>query len=574
MIEGLRALGCLLREPLLALDADGVVVHANAALAELLGQPVEALVGAPFAPYLAANPDGFQAYLRTCLRGGGAAPGRLTLRAGPEGSLRLRCTGTAFRSGCSGDGPAALIRLEPVEQAGSVFLELNARLDKLTAGYRELEDEKQQLELRVEHRTAALRARTAELEESEARIRAVLETAVDGVFTLDDQGIIESLNPAAEQIFGYSAAEAIGLPIGALVPAVDRSGTALHALQGKDADQNDPRYHELAARRRDGSKVPIELALTEVRLTDRVIVSGIARDVTARHLASAQVDALTKQLLDASRQAGMAEIATGVLHNVGNVLNSVNISTGIVSEGIRKSKAASLARVVAMLDEHVDDLGRFLTEDETGRRIPGYLAELSRHLDAERTRLLDELGALTASVEHIKTIVSLQHSYVGAAGLTETATVQDVLEDALRINSAALERHSVTVVRNYQDLPAIRLDRHRLLQIFVNLIRNAKHAITDYDTEERVLTASVLSQDPQFIDVIIADTGIGVAPEIADKIFAHGFTTRKSGHGFGLHHSANAAKEMGASISVHSDGPGTGATFTVRIPMAAGEAAA
>ncbi len=184
--------------------------------------------------------------------------------------------------------------------------------------------------------------------------------------------------------------------------------------------------------------------------------------------------------MDTARQAGMAEIATNVLHNVGNVLNSVNISADLVSRKLRSSKALGLGKAMQLINEHADDLGHFLTEDAKGKLLPGYLNQLVEAIAVEQQGLTDELAQLSKSVDHIKDIVSTQQSYAGANSLLEPLVVSELLEDALRMNSGALTRHHVTVIREYGDVPRIMGDKHRLLLILINLISNAKYAMAGF----------------------------------------------------------------------------------------------
>ncbi|BAL26469.1 DAHL domain-containing protein [Azoarcus sp. KH32C] len=279
------------------------------------------------------------------------------------------------------------------------------------------------------------------------------------------------------------------------------------------------------------------------------------------------------ELVDAARHAGMAEIATNVLHNVGNVLNSVNVSASHVAGRVRGSKAGGLARAVAMMNEHAAELGEFLTQDEKGKLLPGYLAKLSEALSAEQAEIMDELGRLTNSIDHIKEVVATQQSYAGASQLVEPVRIRDLVDDALRMNAGSLARHDVTVVREIADLPELPLDRHRVLQILVNLISNAKQAMdATSERPHRMTVRAALVDDgtegPR-LRIRVEDEGEGIAPENLTRIFSHGFTTRKNGHGFGLHSCALAAREMGGTLSAHSDGPGRGAVFTLDLPMPA-----
>jgi signal transduction histidine kinase len=271
--------------------------------------------------------------------------------------------------------------------------------------------------------------------------------------------------------------------------------------------------------------------------------------------------------------AGMAEVATGVLHNVGNALNSVNVSTTLIAERIRASRVSQMANIVSLLRDHEGDLGAYLERDPKGRQLPAYLTGLAAHLSQERDTLLGELDALRKSIEHMKDIVSMQQGYAKASGVTESLAAEDLVEDALRMNGTSLARHDVQVIRDFaRGLPRITVQRHKVLQILVNLISNAKHACLQSGSTDKRLTVRI-DIDPTGDGVAprvrfrVIDNGIGIPAENLTRIFSHGFTTRQDGHGFGLHSGALAAREMGGALLVHSDGPGTGATFTLDLPL-------
>ncbi|KPN93537.1 DAHL domain-containing protein [Pseudomonas nunensis] len=273
------------------------------------------------------------------------------------------------------------------------------------------------------------------------------------------------------------------------------------------------------------------------------------------------------ELLDTARQAGMAEIATNVLHNVGNVLNSVNISADLVTRKLRGSKALGLGKAMQLINEHPADLGSFLSDDPKGKLLPGYLNQLVDAIALEQQGMTDELAQLTKSVDHIKDIVATQQSYAGANSLMEPVQISELLEDALRMNSGALTRHHVTVVKEYTEVPRVMGDKHRLLLILINLISNAKYAMSDLSDRPRQMTLGVKIVDESILQVSVKDDGEGIPAENMTRIFAHGFTTRKEGHGFGLHSCALAAIEMNGHLTAHSDGPGKGALFTLQIPL-------
>ena len=290
-------------------------------------------------------------------------------------------------------------------------------------------------------------------------------------------------------------------------------------------------------------------------------------EIAERKRMESEVERTHDELLIASRQAGMAEVATSVLHNVGNVLNSVNVSAGVIADKIRNSKLSNVTRAAEMLKIHAHDLPEFLTHDPKGSQLSAYLARLADHLNGEQTSVLAELESLRKNVEHIKSIVGMQQNYAKVFGSNESVKPTDLVEDALRMNGGALVRHEVRVIREYEpDLPDITVDKHKLLQILVNLICNAKKACDESPHPERLLTVKIArAQDQLTISVI--DNGVGIPSENLTRIFNHGFTTRKDGHGFGLHSGALAAKEMGGALLVHSDGIGKGARFTVALPL-------
>ncbi|SDB10895.1 Signal transduction histidine kinase [Pseudomonas sp. NFACC23-1] len=290
-------------------------------------------------------------------------------------------------------------------------------------------------------------------------------------------------------------------------------------------------------------------------------------ELKARVRAALRMSQVQTELHAKSRQAGMAEIATTVLHNVGNVLNSVNVSAELVSSQMRTSKAQGLGKVAQLLSEHVHDLSDFLTRDHKGKMLPDYLLRLAKVVTEEQQGIIEELGQLTKGIDHIKTIVAAQQSYAVAVSIVETVPVAELIDDALRMSAGLLARQEVTMVKDIADLPLLALDRHRVLLILVNLIGNAKQALDGVIDRSPCVTFSVSLVEGSVLRITVADNGNGIAPEHLKRIFTHGFTTRKDGHGFGLHSCALAAQEMGGSLTVHSDGVGQGATFTLDIPL-------
>jgi signal transduction histidine kinase len=313
----------------------------------------------------------------------------------------------------------------------------------------------------------------------------------------------------------------------------------------------------------------------EVRVEERTrqlasAVRELRREVADRQRTEDELKKVHQQLIETARQAGMAEIATGVLHNVGNVLNSVNVSATLVSDRLRKLRVGELSRALDILEANAAEIGRFFTEDEKGKQLPGFLRLVTNNLARDRSLLLEEIQSLIKNLDHIKTIVAMQQSYAGVAGIVESVDVAGLMDDALKMVASSLQKYHIEIVREYDELPAVQTQKQKLLQILVNLATNAKDALAACDRSERRLVVRIgmryaAGQDRVAIEV--SDNGLGIQQENITKIFSHGFTTKKHGHGFGLHSSANAARELGGSLSAHSDGPGRGASFTVELPF-------
>jgi len=289
--------------------------------------------------------------------------------------------------------------------------------------------------------------------------------------------------------------------------------------------------------------------------------------VNAKEQARAELAQAQQRLMELSRASGMAEVATGVLHNVGNVLNSVNVSSNLVESMTRDLRFDQMAAAIRMLAEHRADLGAFVESDPSGQRVLPYLEKLGRHFQQNRVEILREVCLLRDYVAHIKEIVATQQSYAKASGLIEDVSLAELVEDAVRIVETGFERHKIRLEREFDDLTPIAADKHQVLQILLNLLTNARQAVAEANPPEPSVHVAVLREGADRVRILVRDNGIGLPRENLTRIFAHGFTTKKDGHGFGLHSGALAAKQMGGALWAESDGPGRGATFTLELPV-------
>lgn len=273
------------------------------------------------------------------------------------------------------------------------------------------------------------------------------------------------------------------------------------------------------------------------------------------------------ELLEISRQAGMAQVATGVLHNVGNVLNSVNISANILRDHLGANpRVALLNQVAGLLRAQGESVSRFLAEDARGKLVPKLIIEIADQLVAMQSQAEGELDHLVQNIDHIKQIVAMQQSYAKAGGVIEMLKPAALFEEATRLARASADRHGVRVTTNVADAPDIESDRHQILQILVNFITNAVQAVKPRPAGDRRVALHISHCDRR-IQFRVEDNGTGILPENLQKIFQHGFSTRTDGHGFGLHSGALAARNLGGTLQVYSAGPGSGATFTLDLPQ-------
>ena len=303
----------------------------------------------------------------------------------------------------------------------------------------------------------------------------------------------------------------------------------------------------------------------EQRVEERTL--ELRDQMAAKDNALAELQQAQQKLIELSRMSGMAEVATGVLHNVGNVLNSINVSATLISDRVRSSRLAQLRDLSQLLAGHNGHIAEFLAADPRGQRIIPYLGKLSDHLLAERDEIGKESETLVRHVAHVKEVVAMQQGYARNCGLLEKVPAAELMENALRISAPAIERHGIVIARAYEPIGTMVTDRHKVLQILLNLIQNAKDAVKAGGRQPRTVQVRIRSAADSRVSFEVEDNGIGIAPENLARIFSHGFTTKKSGHGFGLHSGALAATELGGALRAFSEGLGSGALFTLELPL-------
>lgn len=438
-------------------------------------------------------------------------------------------------------------------------------LEAVSNAYEQADQDRYLLERSLSLSSEEMGELHAQLAAERDSISAVICSLGEGVCAIDRECRVLFINPEARRLLRISEdADVTSCPLCKQVDAAFADGMRLPEVIC--ADQRPEPEEGEGSRLIVGGDTStfITCGITPLGQQREGLVLTL-RDVTARKRMEQERYDLNKRLLELSRRAGMAEVASDVLHNVGNVLNSVNVSCSVAFETVKTSKAGGVARVASLLAENRGRLPEFLTSDAAGAKVPEYLGKLGEQLGRERDRLMHELNALRQSTDHIREIVATQQSLAKGGGVPELEDIAALMEEAIRVADPGLAKRGVRVVRRFSPVPAVHVERHQVLQIFINLVNNAKDALASVPEGERVITARVAYESGRVVAQVI-DGGCGIPPENLTRVFSHGFTTRKDGHGFGLHSAALAAKAMGGSINADSEGVGKGATFTVEFP--------
>lgn len=425
---------------------------------------------------------------------------------------------------------------------------------------------------------AALEQKTAEIQQAntslqilaetsiarEEKITAILTAAADGIVVTDVGGIISICNKTACKIFGHGVdhilstniADYIGVNADDQFHPVDlKFLLASHSLR------------EFLAVNASTKMIPIELNISKSNIGNKDLYIFILRDITERKVAQEQLNLLNQKLVTTARIAGMAEVAACVLHNVGNVLNSINISSQILIERNDPSRVMALKELSTFLNTNKNNIYDFLTKNPLGINLGDYLSQFAEYWVNEQDFIHKELLSLNSKIQHIKDIIIMQQMLSSKTNMIEKVQINILLDDALSINSEAINTYKINVHRNYSKIPLLELDKIKILQIFVNLIKNAIESLAESNQMEKIITLNTRIVEPDSVGIEILDNGIGISSENLNNMFSFGFTTKKKGHGFGLHSAALTMQEMGGSLNAFSQGLNQGAKFEMQLPL-------
>lgn len=398
---------------------------------------------------------------------------------------------------------------------------------------------------------------------NQLRLRQSLDTSKDTMVIVDSEGRIIDLNSACCENLLYSRSELIGKPI-----------TEIDTLFGKrpwGEFWNSLREAKTMAfeswhRRKDGTEFPIEASTNFGSFRGTEFACAFARDISDRREAEQEREVLSNELQRAARRAGMAELAGEVLHNVGNALNSINVSIQMLRDRLDTSTCEYLGRLSEMIEDQQSNLAEFFTNDHRGKEFPRFMKQLASSASQDRDAQLDDLAGLLEQIEQVNDIVASQQSFSQHRSVKELVSPSAVIEEAIRMNVASLKRHGVRLTRDFESGEDVFIEKHSVVQVLVSLLRNAKESVGSAGIVDPTISL-FLERDDEQIVFRVTDNGVGIPESNLVEIFRYGFTTKAAGTGSGLHTSANLAQELGGALTAESDGEGTGATFALSIPM-------
>lgn len=415
-----------------------------------------------------------------------------------------------------------------------------------------------------EEMTGELESTRDALAASRYYVDNILRSMADSLLVINADMTIGAVNPSLLDLLGYKENELIGVSPGLIFGEEFAQGAILEnlILQGSVSGV------ESSFLTHDGRKIPISVSGSMMQNQQGQFqgLVCVAQDITERKRMEEEKLQLHEQLLDTSRKLGMAEVATGVLHNIGNVLNSINVSIGVITDLLKHSMVEDVGRISRLFEQHREDLGTFLSQNPKGKQVSGYLDKLSGQLLEERRMVWLELDRLRENAGHAQHCVAAQQDLAKLNGINEPVCLAELFEEALAVNQDMLKKFSIDVIQQFQEVPQVILDKHQVLQILVDLIRNACQAMESFLIKQLVVRVKLIIGPPDAICLEVQDSGKGIPPEALTRIFGQGYSTKDGGRGMSLHHGALAAKNMGGSLRAQSEGEGQGATFFLDLP--------
>lgn len=465
---------------------------------------------------------------------------------------------------------------DEIETLGITFNKMAKDLDRTYANLRtrnqQLEEARAELEDLNKHLEQKVEERTKQLAESESKFRTLFEESADAIL-LGSEDAFFDCNPSMLSMMGCDTKdEFLAMKLDDISPEFqpdDRPSRESLAEYFSMARGAGSRQFEWLNRKKDGTLFFTEIVITSFPLNGKQVLHMVFRDITERKETEEALKIAQAKLVETAHSAGMAEIATGVLHNIGNILNSVNISTEEISGTLKSSKVKGFLKANDLVNKNLDNVSYFFTDHPKGRLIPGYYISLGEAIKEEHQIMTDEIKALSDKVSMMRDVISTQQNYAKATLYTEDIILSDLIEDALKLQLASLRKQGVKIKKDFRAHPRGMISKVKLVHVLTNLIKNGKEAMNVNEKMNKPQELIIRIEEPEtnIVEISILDNGCGISEDNIDKIFNHGFTTKRNGHGFGLHTCANFMTEMGGSLTATSEGDMKGACFTLRFPI-------
>lgn len=363
------------------------------------------------------------------------------------------------------------------------------------------------------------------LEAAEARLRSILQTVPDAMIIIDERGRIESLSTTAERLFGYAHDEIAGRNVSVLMPSPDRErhDTYIERYLATGERRIIGIGRIVVGQRRDGSTFPMHLTVGELRTGDRHHFTGFIRDLTDQQITESRLKELQSEVTHMSRFTALGEMASTLAHEINQPLTAIS---NYLNGSLRILQRMEGDDVVVLREAIGKAADQALRAGQIIRRLREFVAR------GESERTIESLPKL--------------------------------IEDASTLALIGARENGIEVVFRLDAEAALVLaDRIQIQQVLVNLIRNAIEALLD-SSPPRHLEITTAMRDGDLVEVRVADSAGGLAPEVARNLFQPFVTTKRKGMGLGLSICRTIVEAHGGRISAdRRDGGGTVFRFTL-----------
>ncbi|MGL1902584.1 MAG: PAS domain-containing sensor histidine kinase [Fibrobacterales bacterium] len=338
-----------------------------------------------------------------------------------------------------------------------------------------------------------------------------------------------------------------------------------YSLWEKFSEEGEVVDYEMLLKRDDGEEFWSLLTWKLILFKGKESLLFWVHDIDSRKKAEQQLIESQNILIENAHAAGKAEVATSVLHNVGNLLNTLIFSYESMNDIHEGSTAQKLIDASNLLREHEDNLMDFVVNNPKGETLLKYFIALSDECGNERDSMDYHLGRMLDKITAIRDVIRSQQEFATAPVENQEIDPRTVVSDTIEMIGGSLQQYSIQVIQDYHSHKTFVAQKSKVQHILVNLLKNAKEELMFNPFGDRVIVITV-GGDAQHLSISVSNNGRKIREDLLGKIFSHGFTTKDNGHGFGLHSCANYMTEMGGSISVKNN-ESRGVCFTMEFQV-------